>query len=50
MVVVEGGRDHRGDDVEAEVTSVLSNANGRVVFAARAPAVRGLAGVAAGSE
>lgn len=47
MVVVEGGRDHQGDDLEAEVTSVLSNANGRMVFATRVPAVRGLAGVAA---
>lgn len=48
MCVVEGGRDHRGDDVEAEVTSVLSNANGRMVFATAAPRVQGLVGVVVG--
>jgi uncharacterized protein YacL len=33
MVVVEGGRDHQGDKVTAEVTSILSNNNGRMLFA-----------------
>jgi uncharacterized protein YacL len=33
MVVVEGARDHMGREVTAEVTSILSNANGRMVFA-----------------
>lgn len=33
MVVVEGARDRQGQDVEAEVTSILSNPNGRMVFA-----------------
>jgi uncharacterized protein YacL len=43
MVVVEGGRDHRGEEVAAEVTSILSNPNGRMVFATRRePAARGV--------
>jgi uncharacterized protein YacL len=33
MVVVEGARDRVGAEVTAEVTSILSNANGRMVFA-----------------
>ncbi len=33
MVVVEGGRQHQGSQVAAEVTSILSNPNGRMVFA-----------------
>ncbi len=33
MVVVEGGRDRQGVDVAVEVTSILSNPNGRMVFA-----------------
>jgi len=33
MVVVEGGRERQGTDVTAEVTSILSNPNGRMVFA-----------------
>jgi uncharacterized protein YacL len=38
MVVVEGGRDRQGSEVSAEVTSILSNPNGRMVFATHAPA------------
>ncbi len=33
MVVVEGGRARVGDEVEAEVTSVLQNPSGKMVFA-----------------
>lgn len=33
MVVVEGGRDRQGEEVSAEVTSILSNGHGRMVFA-----------------
>lgn len=33
MVVIEGGRDRVGAQVSAEVTSILSNAHGRMVFA-----------------
>jgi uncharacterized protein YacL len=33
MVVVERARDHVGDEVRASVTSVLTTANGRMVFA-----------------
>jgi uncharacterized protein YacL len=33
MVVVEGGRERVGSAVQAEVTSILSNAHGRMVFA-----------------
>jgi uncharacterized protein YacL len=33
MVVVEGARDEQGRDVTAEVTSILSNPNGRMIFA-----------------
>ncbi|HWH32581.1 MAG TPA: TRAM domain-containing protein [Egibacteraceae bacterium] len=33
MVVVEGGAAHVEDDVQAEITSVLSTANGRMLFA-----------------
>jgi uncharacterized protein YacL len=32
MVVVEGGRSHLGEDVEAEVTSVLQNPAGKMIF------------------
>lgn len=38
MVVVEGGRSQVGGDVTAEVTSILSNPNGRMVFATTAAA------------
>jgi uncharacterized protein YacL len=33
MVVIEGGRDRVGDDVEVEVTSVLQNPSGKMIFA-----------------
>jgi uncharacterized protein YacL len=33
MVVVEGARERVGSEVTAEVTSIMSNANGRMVFA-----------------
>lgn len=33
MVVVENGRDAQGQEVTAEVTSILSTSNGRMVFA-----------------
>ncbi|HYH27682.1 MAG TPA: TRAM domain-containing protein [Actinomycetota bacterium] len=33
MVVVEGGHDHLGSDVEVTVTNVLQTSNGRLVFA-----------------
>lgn len=33
MVVVEGGADHVGDEVDAEVTNVLNQDTGRIVFA-----------------
>lgn len=33
MVVVEGGRERQGTEVKAEVTSILTNPNGRMVFA-----------------
>jgi uncharacterized protein YacL len=32
MVVIEGGRRHIGDDVDVEVTSVLQNPSGKMVF------------------
>jgi uncharacterized protein YacL len=32
MVVIEGGRDRVGLDVEVEVTSVLQNPAGKMVF------------------
>jgi uncharacterized protein YacL len=32
MVVVEGGRDRLGEEVEVEVTSVLQNPSGRMIF------------------
>lgn len=32
MVVVEGGRRHLGDEVAAEVTSVLQNPSGKMIF------------------
>lgn len=38
MVVVEGGRDHQGAEISAEVTSILSNSHGRLVFATYLPA------------
>jgi uncharacterized protein YacL len=37
MVVVEGARDRVGAEVRAEVTSILSNANGRMVFSTALP-------------
>ena len=33
MVVVENGREHMGDEVTAQVTSVLQTSAGRMVFA-----------------
>ena len=33
MVVVEGARDRIGDEIAVVVTSVLTTANGRMVFA-----------------
>lgn len=41
MVVVEGARDRQGSEVGAEVTSILSNPNGRMVFATAGPAPPG---------
>lgn len=38
MVVVEGGRGRLGEEVAAEVTSILNNPNGRMVFATAVPA------------
>jgi uncharacterized protein YacL len=38
MVVVEGAREHVGAEVRAEVTSILSNTNGRMVFSTMRPA------------
>jgi uncharacterized protein YacL len=38
MVVVEGGQVDQGAEVMAEVTSILSNPNGRMVFATRSDA------------
>jgi hypothetical protein len=32
MVVIEGGRDHVGEEVSAMVTSVLQTSAGRMVF------------------
>jgi uncharacterized protein YacL len=32
MVVIEGGRSRVGDDVEVEVTSILQNPSGRMIF------------------
>jgi hypothetical protein len=32
MVVIEGGREHVGDEVSALVTSVLQTSAGRMVF------------------
>jgi uncharacterized protein YacL len=37
MVVVERGRDRVGHDVDVVVTSVLTTANGRMVFARPQP-------------
>ncbi len=37
MVVIEGGRSHLGEDVEVEVTSVLQNPSGRMIFTRLAP-------------
>ncbi len=37
MVVVEGGRGRQGTTIDAEVTSILSNPNGRMVFATAVP-------------
>lgn len=53
MVVVENGRDHVGAEVDTEVTSILSNPHGRMVFATAVespstlrPADRGSGGMA----
>jgi uncharacterized protein YacL len=32
MVVIEGASDHLGEDVEVEVTSVLQNPSGKMIF------------------
>lgn len=40
MVVVEGARGQQGSEVTAEVTSILSNPNGRMVFATLAESTR----------
>jgi len=32
MVVIEGGRSRVGDEVDVEVTSVLQNPSGKMVF------------------
>lgn len=37
MVVIEGGRRRQGDQVSAEVTSILNNPQGRMVFATAVP-------------
>jgi len=37
MVVIEGGRDRQGGTVTAEVTSILNNPQGRMVFATAVP-------------
>lgn len=50
MVVVEGGRDRRGEDVHAEVTSILSTSNGRMVFATLRDPTPRLVSSAAGGE
>lgn len=47
MVVVEGGRDRQGKQVHAEVTSILSTGNGRMVFSTMRDAPRRLAPAAA---
>lgn len=48
MVVVEGGRDRRGEEVHAEVTSILSTSNGRMVFATVRDTPRLVPGAASG--
>ena len=48
MVVVEGARGDRGRTVDAVVTSILSNPNGRMVFATRAAAPAGDGGAPPG--
>ncbi|OFW56205.1 MAG: hypothetical protein A2133_11350 [Actinobacteria bacterium RBG_16_64_13] len=35
MVVIEGGRGHVGEEVDVEVTSILQNPSGKMVFARR---------------
>jgi uncharacterized protein YacL len=50
MVVVEGGRDLRGQQVQAAVTSVLQNAQGRMVFAKLADPVHQEPGARAGNR
>ena len=37
MVVIEGGRRRMGDEVEVEVTSVLQNPSGKMIFTRLAP-------------
>lgn len=32
MVIVEGGRSYQGQDIEVEVTSVLQNPSGKMIF------------------
>jgi uncharacterized protein YacL len=46
MVVVERGRDRKGETVQAEVTSVLSTAHGRMVFTSLTAPSEALSGVA----
>lgn len=50
MVVVEGARDRQGTEVKAEVTSILTNPNGRMVFAALRPEPTPLGARLAASE
>ena len=45
MVVIEGGRRHIGEEVEVEVTSVLQNPSGKMIFT-RVASVQGAAPVA----
>jgi uncharacterized protein YacL len=44
MVVIEGGRRHIGDEVEVEVTSVLQNPSGKMIFTRVAQAGNGAGG------
>jgi len=48
MVVVEGARDHVGERVDVSVSSVLQNAQGRMVFARLARSAHEESGTPAG--
>lgn len=50
MVVVEGARERQGMEVKAEVTSILTNPNGRMVFSSLRPAPTPLHSRAAAAE